>query len=210
MALIQCTECGQMISDKAASCLKCGAPIEGAAQQQVAAAQTPINANTINTNRNGTGNLEIQWQGKYALMQTSIGISVNGQSLGKFSYNDGFSTTVPISSAEMVVELRCNGAKRTHELSLNPNENYVYKIMLGGWNGSGGFTYELYGSNGAVLKKKESFGCGMWVLCFLIPIVGIIYYFVNRADSPSKAQAALTVSLTSIGIGVLMWIFSWR
>lgn len=28
MALIKCRECGQMVSDKAKQCLKCGAPIE--------------------------------------------------------------------------------------------------------------------------------------------------------------------------------------
>ena len=28
MALIQCTECGAMISDKAKSCPKCGCPVE--------------------------------------------------------------------------------------------------------------------------------------------------------------------------------------
>ena len=27
MALIKCTECGQMVSDKASTCPKCGAPI---------------------------------------------------------------------------------------------------------------------------------------------------------------------------------------
>jgi hypothetical protein len=43
MALIQCSKCGQMISDKAANCLKCGAAVESSAQQQVAA-QPPINA----------------------------------------------------------------------------------------------------------------------------------------------------------------------
>jgi flagellar biosynthesis protein FliP len=41
MALRQCTECGQMISDKAASCPKCGATAVAPAPTQIPEQQTP-------------------------------------------------------------------------------------------------------------------------------------------------------------------------
>jgi hypothetical protein len=41
MALRQCTECGQMISDKAPNCPKCGAPVVAPAPTQIPEQQTP-------------------------------------------------------------------------------------------------------------------------------------------------------------------------
>ena len=39
MALIKCSECGHEVSDKAASCPKCGAPIAGASETLAAGVQ---------------------------------------------------------------------------------------------------------------------------------------------------------------------------
>lgn len=38
MALIECGECGVEVSDKAAACVKCGAPVAGAAEVRAAGA----------------------------------------------------------------------------------------------------------------------------------------------------------------------------
>ena len=38
MALVKCSECGAKVSDKAAACPQCGAPVDPASMQQINAA----------------------------------------------------------------------------------------------------------------------------------------------------------------------------
>ena len=78
MALIQCNECGQSVSDKAANCPNCGAP--------------------LSSTENKEAILKLVWKGKYAVTKTSMEVVVNGKSLGLYSYNDGFELDIPIQS----------------------------------------------------------------------------------------------------------------
>ncbi|MPZ20227.1 MAG: zinc-ribbon domain-containing protein [Luteitalea sp.] len=41
MALVNCTECGREVSDKAVSCPSCGAPVSGPISGEVAAGAVP-------------------------------------------------------------------------------------------------------------------------------------------------------------------------
>ena len=45
---------------------------------------------------------------------------------------------------------------------------------------------------------------GLNILCWFVPIVGIILYFINRKDKPIRSKSNLTVALVSI---VLNFIF---
>lgn len=45
-------------------------------------------------------------------------------------------------------------------------------------------------------------GCLMNGLCFLIPLVGIIMYFVKKDSQPNCAKSYLTWALISIAIGI--------
>jgi len=49
---------------------------------------------------------------------------------------------------------------------------------------------------------------GLNVLSFLIPIVGIIMYFVYRDETPIKAKACLKWTLIGFGVSVAFYLLS--
>lgn len=65
MALIQCSECGHQLSDKAISCPMCGAPVASA---------TLAN--------NSCKLIKLVWEGKYAITQIPVEVKVNGELKG--------------------------------------------------------------------------------------------------------------------------------
>lgn len=179
MALIQCNECGQSVSDKAANCPNCGAP--------------------LSSTENKEAILKLVWKGKYAVTKTSMEVVVNGKSLGLYSYNDGFELDIPIQSSFMDIALRCNGMTFHIKLPIESQENYTCKLYYSAFSY---FYYELYNSTGH-LMKKDKLGIGMWILCFLIPLVGFIYFFVKKNEYPSKAKSALLISIVGFIIAIL-------
>ena len=179
MALIQCNECGQSVSDKAANCPNCGAP--------------------LSSTENKEAILKLVWKGKYAVTKTSMEVVVNGKSLGLYSYNDGFELDIPIQSSFMDIALRCNGMTFHIKLPIESQENYTCKLYYSAFSY---FYYELYNSAGH-LMKKDKLSIGMWILCFLIPLVGFIYYFVKKNEYPSKAKSALLISIVGFIIAIL-------
>jgi uncharacterized membrane protein YvbJ len=50
--------------------------------------------------------------------------------------------------------------------------------------------------------------CLMNGICFLIPIVGIILYFVKKNEQPNCAKSYLQWALISVAIGILINIFA--
>ena len=179
MALIQCNECGQSVSDKAANCPNCGAP--------------------LSSTENKEAILKLVWKGKYAVTKTSMEVVVNGKSLGLYSYNDGFELDIPIQSSFMDIALRCNGMTFHIKLPIESQEKYTCKLYYSAFSY---FYYELYNSTGH-LMKKDKLGIGMWILCFLIPLVGFIYFFVKKNEYPSKAKSALLISIVGFIIAIL-------
>jgi len=214
MALIKCNECGQMVSDKASTCPKCGAPIEppikceecgeivSSLSVSCPKCGAPIRESQSNQ-QSSSSVLKLIWPGKYAMVKTSIEVIVNGESLGVYSYHEGFEIDIPIQSPIMDISLRCNGMKFHIKLPLTLQENYTCKLYYSTFSY---FYYELYNSTGHLLKK-DKLSIWMWILCFLIPLVGFIYYFVKKKEYPRKAKAALYPSFLSVGISILRMIF---
>lgn len=122
--------------------------------------------------------IEIKLGRKICNGKTSIEVFVNGESLGVYSYNDGFEIEIPIQSTIMDITLRCNSMKFHVKLSLAPQENYTCNLY---YSSTSFFYYELYNSAGRLIKK-DKLGIGMYILCFLIPLVGFIYYFIKRMN----------------------------
>ena len=57
-------------------------------------------------------------------------------------------------------------------------------------------------------KSEEKLGCGLGGICFLVPIVGLILYFVYKSNGETrKSKSAITVAAISFGIS-LVWVFS--
>ena len=55
-------------------------------------------------------------------------------------------------------------------------------------------------------EKEDDLGIGLKIVCFLIPIVGIVLYFVKKEQEPKSAKQACTFALISVGIQVLLYI----
>ena len=170
MALIQCSECGHQVSDKAVSCPMCGVPIAGA---------------TLATTSSNV--IKLVWEGKHAVTEIPMEVKVNGKLIGTYSYNSGFEVDIPITANVMELTLNAQGINSTFKLQVKPNENYTCNISLGTM---GVFNCELYNEY-QDLVQEEKLGCVMSFFIFVLPIIGIIYYFVKRKDYPSKAKSAL-------------------
>ena len=51
--------------------------------------------------------------------------------------------------------------------------------------------------------EDEKLSLGMRILSFLIPIVGIVYYFVKKSETPQKAKDALIWGLSGFAVAVI-------
>jgi hypothetical protein len=52
--------------------------------------------------------------------------------------------------------------------------------------------------------KVKHFSIGEEIIFFLIPLVGIIVYFINTAREPEKARYALGISITGLVLGAVL------
>lgn len=215
MALIKCNECGQMVSDKASNCPQCGAPIDHPIKCEECGETVPslsvscpkcgapIKKAPMNNQPCASSSvLKLNWGGKYAMVKTSIEVFVNGESLGVYSYNDGFEIEIPIQSTIMNITLRCQSMKFHVRLSLAAQENYTCKLYF---SSTPFFYYELYNSTGHLLKK-DKLNFWMETLCVFIPLVGFIYYFVKKEEYPAKAKVALLSSFIGVCANILIMI----
>ena len=184
-----CPHCGASVNNGDAFCQNCGKKIE----------EHPNDATIQPQSAKGCGNLTIRWDGTWALIDTNISVSVNGNNLGKFSFKEGFETSVPNTSSETVVETKVGICSTKEKIDLNPNENYTYELAyhrMGGWLG-----FILYDSLGNELRR-DKLHWGMWILSFLIPIVGLIYSIVGWKKRPAASYTALGAALIGAILGV--------
>lgn len=54
--------------------------------------------------------------------------------------------------------------------------------------------------------SNEPLGMGLKIVCFLIPLVGIILYFVHKTEYPKKSQGACYSALWGFGFGIVLQI----
>lgn len=187
MALIKCNECGQMVSEKANVCPHCGAPI-----------------NKVESIDNSSKVLKLVWKGKTAIKEFPMEIIVNGKFIGTYSYNSGFEVNIPINSRSMEIVLRMSGRNYyTFNLTLDTDRSYICNLVMGALGAAMG--YELKTDYG-ILLKEDKLGWGMIILIFLIPIIGIINFFVNKNEYPAKAKTALTVGIMSFCINLFLYL----
>ncbi len=50
---------------------------------------------------------------------------------------------------------------------------------------------------------NEGLSWGMKILSFIIPIVGVVYYFVKKSESPKKAKDALMFGLAGFVLNII-------
>lgn len=54
--------------------------------------------------------------------------------------------------------------------------------------------------------SDEDAGLGMKILCFLIPIVGIVLYFVKKNEKPTYAKSCLTWGLIGVAVSFVLGV----
>ncbi len=52
--------------------------------------------------------------------------------------------------------------------------------------------------------SEEKLGIGLSILCFLIPLVGLILFFVYKSDKPAKSKGACYAALAGFIVGVVL------
>ncbi len=65
---------------------------------------------------------------------------------------------------------------------------------------------QQFSGNQVSNTQDEDYSIWMKILCLIIPIVGIILYFVKKDQEPVKAKSALTFGLIAVGINVLYYM----
>jgi hypothetical protein len=183
-----CRTCGSQLNDGAGYCPSCG---------QSTSYLYPIQQ----FHASDSGCLVIRWDGKWALIDNKVQIFVNGIKQGEYSFKDGFEVVVPISSPEMVVETKLSFHKTKKVLFLNPQENYSYNIVYNTLSGSFGFV--LCDNDGNELET-DKLHWGYSLLCFLIPIVGIIYAICVWKKKPATSYTAICVSILGVIISLIV------
>lgn len=113
-----CPICGGEISGQAKYCPHCGSAVVAT---------------------NALGRLRIEWRGTWMLTDTLVKLSVNGQLIGSYSFKDGFSIEIPISSAlnEITIKYGFRTLKRT--FTFQPHQNYFLMLEYSRFTGKFSF-----------------------------------------------------------------------
>ena len=188
----ECPHCGAPISNEDIFCQKCGEKVDNSPNASVPASSQ---------SRMGRGKLFLKWDGKWALSDPAIKVSVDGNHIGDFSFKEGFNISVPITSEIMNVETKFSIRKTKSTLVLNPNENYTYNYVYDSL--TGGFGYVLTDENGDIIKS-DVFSWWKYLLCFSIPIVGFIYA-IHARKNPSNSKGALWAAITGFLVGLCIF-----
>lgn len=56
-------------------------------------------------------------------------------------------------------------------------------------------------------NKYDRLGCWMWGLCILIPILGLILYFIWKEEYPEKARSVVKASIIGFSINLMLIMF---
>lgn len=180
MALVICSECGAKVSDKASVCPQCGAPISATVSDEF-------------------GTLHVEWEGKWMAMDTTVDLLINGQSVGKYSFKDGFSVDVPIPSKETEVTVKCGFRTAKHTFTFEPHQDYTCNLAYSRL--TGGLGFEVTDEEGNVTSDHLSFLLGL--LCTLFPIFGFLYAFWVKKDKPAVFQTAIITAVCGFFLGFI-------
>jgi|GEM_PF-5612517 membrane protease YdiL (CAAX protease family) len=64
--------------------------------------------------------------------------------------------------------------------------------------------FTLKKNNKIEANPNKGINWGMGIICFFIPLVGIILYFIDKQKFPKKANQELTISVISFVLGLIL------
>lgn len=114
----KCKNCGSHVNDGAKFCPQCGT--------------------LINTDQPRVGILTIKWRGLWMLVDAKVHIWANRDYIGSYSFKKGFEVSVPITTAKMLIGIKCSIRSYQSVLNVNPSEDYtlhlIYSRFIGGYD----------------------------------------------------------------------------
>lgn len=121
-----CKNCGTQVSDGIKFCTNCGFPFDSSNQ--------------------GHGNLTIKWGGQWMLIDAKIHLWADESKIGSYSFKKGFEVSIPITSAQMKIGVKCSIRSYQPILRMNPLENHTLHLLYS--RVTGGFDFILCDKNG--------------------------------------------------------------
>ena len=97
---------------------------------------------------------------------------------------------VPLSQ-ELKIEIDVHNGSENQEIESDNDFGTIQTVNDSSMDG----IYEV---------EDDSAGLWMNVLCFLIPIVGLVLYFVKKSNYPNTAKSYLTWAAAGFGVSILI------
>ena len=135
MALIQCFECGREISDKAAVCLGCGAPVSSSTHNQAQVTQPPVRVSYDPNSDTFTGTMtRVVKLARRAIRQLGWKIDDANGNLGLVTFQPGISwgSWSGISGSLNIEELEAGRFKITGSGKQNVRGGQLIAFNIGG------------------------------------------------------------------------------
>lgn len=184
-----CGNCGNELKDGAKFCPKCGNPVNSSSNPQIEAKNS---------------NLYIRWDGAWALFDASMTITANGTFVGNYSFKEGFEAIVPIKSEAMRIGIKFSFREYFKVFNVRTDTDYTLNLSYN--RVSGGFGFTFYDTDGNEYHN-DSLHWVMAILCFLIPIFGLIFGLYNNYEKPAASKDAILLSVIGFIVGLLIYFF---
>lgn len=179
------------------------------AANQASVANSYVAANASNA----SGCIKFVLNGDYsANRRQMVQLVVNGEVVGDFSVSEGFELVLPANPGVMHVELIAvvNGKRpfgysltsASFDILLDENEDCTCKINYYKKR-CPNFGYYLYNHKRKInIPVQEPYGFGMMLLCILLPLIGLVCYFVKRVSEPIRAKSAIYYAVYGFAVNL--------
>lgn len=160
MALIECRECGKMISDKAKTCPHCGVSTELKMSEE-------------------KRHVTIIYNGAWLIFDLNIRLSVNGNVVGKYSFKKGFTVKIPITSEVVNIELKTQFRTFKHNFISYSSTDYICYVEYNRMWGNFSFKEKGIQINKPIdplVKSNKNKPIRLMVACILVLFVFGLYY----------------------------------
>ena len=203
MALINCPECGkEMVSDSAESCPSCGFKIKKYFDQQNINQHTEripklYNDDDINMYKLVITDFYDTDTAALAGLDDVLNIDLSyDEAMSLFKY-ESYIISKYDSEEESILALKKLEKWGINAYIINPDGCInPYRVnVLESKNTNFSYNYA---------SEKLKVDRTMAILCFLVPIIGIIIYCINVSTSPIQSKRCLTISIYGIVIGTII------
>lgn len=195
-----CIKCGQEISPDDVFCGFCGA----SQKSQLSPNHVEENENKVNCSSKpesqstsiptkGKSTINIHGYTQWFAITPDVKIIVNGQVMGKVGKDEIFQIHL---SAPCQLKFECSFSSTT--INIDPSTDS--DVYLSFDRISGSLIANKYNDTSSIDKPS----IGLDIVSFLIPIVGLVLYFVKKEKSPQSAKSYLICAICGFALGLVI------